>query len=72
MNRRQVFIDREERISFYKTFKSIFKDKYVIISTHILDDIEILADYIVMISNGRGGLFRELFGFYTFVGWQIV
>lgn len=46
-------IDPKERISFYKTIKNIFNNKYVLISTHILDDIEILADYIVMISKGR-------------------
>lgn len=46
-------IDPKERIAFYKTTKSCFEHKSVIISTHILDDIEILADNVLMLSGGK-------------------
>lgn len=46
-------VDPKERMAFYHTMKNIFKNTHVIISTHILDDIDILADFIVMISGGR-------------------
>lgn len=48
-----VGIDPKERIAFYKTTKSCFEHKSVIISTHILDDIEILADNVLMLSGGK-------------------
>lgn len=46
-------IDPKERRQFYRTIKECFKGKTVIISTHILDDIESLADSIIMLSHGR-------------------
>lgn len=46
-------VDPRERRQFYRTIKECFKDKTVIISTHILDDIESLADRIIMLSRGR-------------------
>ena len=46
-------IDPKERRQFYRTIKECFKGKTVIISTHTLDDIESLADSIIMLSHGR-------------------
>lgn len=46
-------IDPRERRQFYRTIKECFKGKTVIISTHILDDVESLADSIIMLSRGR-------------------
>lgn len=46
-------VDPKERRQFYRTIKDCFKGRTVIISTHILDDIESLADNIIMLSHGR-------------------
>ncbi|NLU53317.1 MAG: ATP-binding cassette domain-containing protein [Clostridiaceae bacterium] len=46
-------IDPKERIAFYKTIRECFEGKNVLISTHILDDIEILADNVVMLARGE-------------------
>ncbi len=46
-------IDPKERRQFYRTIKECFEGKTVIISTHILDDVESLADSIIMLSRGR-------------------
>lgn len=46
-------IDPKERRQFYRTIKECFDKKTVIISTHILDDIESLASSIIMLSHGR-------------------
>ena len=46
-------VDPGERRQFYRTIKECFEGKTVIISTHILDDIESLADSIIMLSRGR-------------------
>lgn len=46
-------IDPKERARFYQTINECFSDKIVLIATHILDDIEILANYVLMLSHGR-------------------
>jgi hypothetical protein len=46
-------IDPRERIAFYKTIRECFAGRNVLISTHILDDIEILADNVVMLARGK-------------------
>ncbi len=46
-------VDPKERIHFYKTIKQSFAGKTVLISTHILDDMDILADNVMMLSRGR-------------------
>lgn len=46
-------IDPRERIAFYKTIRECFAGRNVLISTHILDDIEILADNVVMLARGE-------------------
>lgn len=48
-----VGIDPKERIQLYHTLKTCFVDKTVIISTHILDDLDLLANHIMMLHNGR-------------------
>ena len=47
-----VGIDPKERTKLYETLKTCFAGKTVIISTHILDDIEVLADKILMLDRG--------------------
>ena len=51
--RQTAGIDPKERRQFYRTIKECFEGKTVIISTHILDDVESLADSIIMLSRGR-------------------
>ena len=46
-------IDPKERIAFYKTIRECFAGRNVLISTRILDDIEILADNVVMLARGE-------------------
>lgn len=48
-----VGIDPKERIQLYHILKTCFTDKTVIVSTHILDDIEVLADNILMLHDGQ-------------------
>ena len=45
-------IDPKERFQFYQSLKECFNGKIVLISTHILDDAEYLADSIIMLSHG--------------------
>jgi ABC-2 type transport system ATP-binding protein len=57
-------VDPKERISFYRTIKDCFVGKTVLISTHILDDIELLADNVIMLSNAEivySGSYREFY-----------
>lgn len=46
-------IDPKERISFYKTVKECFAGKTVLISTHVLSDVDYLAENIAMLSCGK-------------------
>ncbi len=46
-------IDPKERAQFYEIIVNCFGEKTVLMATHILDDAEILANYILMISNGE-------------------
>lgn len=46
-------IDPKERINFYKTVKECFADKTVLISTHVLSDVDYLADSVAMLSGGK-------------------
>lgn len=46
-------IDPKERARFYQTINDCFSNKTVLIATHILDDIEVLADHVLMLSNGK-------------------
>lgn len=48
-----VGIDPKERIQLYHILKDCFSDKTVIVSTHILDDIDVLADDILMLHDGQ-------------------
>ena len=45
-------VDPGERRNFYRAVKTCFNGKIVLISTHIFDDIDCLADTIVMLSQG--------------------
>lgn len=46
-------VDPRERANFYETIRTLFAGKTVIVSTHILEDVDILADRVVMLSGGR-------------------
>lgn len=46
-------VDPKERFQFYKTIQACFPNKIVLISTHILDDVDFLATNVIMLSNGR-------------------
>lgn len=46
-------VDPMERVRFYQIIKECFAQKTVLIATHVLDDIEILADNILMLSEGQ-------------------
>ncbi len=48
-----VGIDPKERIQLYHILKDCFADKTVIVSTHILDDIDVLADDVLMLHDGH-------------------
>lgn len=46
-------LDPEERIRFKSILSDIKKDKIIIISTHIVEDIEACCDKIIIMSKGR-------------------
>lgn len=46
-------IDPKERNDFYQVVKEAFTGKYVLLSTHILDDLDYLADNVLMLSKGK-------------------
>ena len=48
-----VGIDPKERIQLYHILKNCFSDRTVIVSTHILDEIDKLADHVLMLHNGQ-------------------
>lgn len=57
-------VDPKERNRFYHTIRECYTKKTVLIATHILDDVQILADNVLMISDGRivfDGTFHEFY-----------
>ena len=46
-------IDPKERLSFYHVVRECFKEKSVLLSTHILDDMNHLADNVLMLKSGE-------------------
>lgn len=46
-------IDPKERLSFYQVVRECFKGKSVLLSTHILDDMNHLADNVLMLKTGE-------------------
>ena len=55
-------VDPKERIHFYQLVKEAFAGKTVLLATHILDDMDVLADDVIMISEGRmaySGAYRD-------------
>lgn len=46
-------IDPKERVKFYEIIRNCFDGKTVIMATHILDDIDTIAENIYMISGGE-------------------
>lgn len=46
-------LDPEERVNFKRVVKEIKKDKCIVLSTHIITDIEELCDKILVLINGK-------------------
>ncbi|GAA0742725.1 ABC transporter ATP-binding protein [Clostridium oceanicum] len=46
-------LDIEERRNFRKYLTTISKEKIVILSTHIVSDIEFIANYLILMENGK-------------------
>ncbi len=46
-------IDPRERMAFYEVIRNAFADRRLLLSTHILDDMESLADNVLMLSKGK-------------------
>lgn len=46
-------VDPKQRVQIKQLIKSIAKDKIIIISTHIVSDIESIADYIILLRQGE-------------------
>lgn len=46
-------IDPKERMAFYQVIRNAFAGRMLLLSTHILDDMESLADYVLMLSGGK-------------------
>ncbi len=46
-------LDPKERIRFRNIISSLGKDRIVLLSTHIVSDIEYIADHIVMMQKGK-------------------
>ena len=46
-------LDPSERARFYETVRQCFSGKTVLLSTHILEDVEFLADHVLMMSRGK-------------------
>ena len=48
-----VGLDPEERISFRNLFSQIAQDKIVLLSTHIIEDVQSVCDQLIVINHGQ-------------------
>ncbi|QJX80292.1 ABC transporter ATP-binding protein [Priestia megaterium] len=48
-----VGLDIEERVRFRNLLRTIGKDRTILISTHIVEDVEIICDYIGILKQGK-------------------
>ena len=46
-------LDPKERVRFRNVIENAGKESIVILSTHIVSDVEHIADYILMMKDGR-------------------
>lgn len=46
-------LDPKERVRFRNVIEGLGKESIVILSTHIVSDVEYIADYILMMKGGR-------------------
>ncbi len=46
-------LDPNQKLQIYKLIKEVSKDKAIIISTHVLEEVELLCDYIAIIDRGK-------------------
>lgn len=61
-------VDPRERRQFYRSMCECFTGKTVLISTHVFDDIDSLADNIIMLSHGRVTCHMPYANFLTSLG----
>lgn len=57
-----VGLDPDERIRFKKLIKKLSETKTVVLSTHIMSDVEEVADYIIKIKEGNITEFEKIGG----------
>ena len=48
-----VGLDPEERMRFKEIINNLEKDKIIIVSTHIVEDVEVCCDHIIVIKQGK-------------------
>lgn len=48
-----VGLDPKERINFRNVISELAKDKIIILSTHIVSDVDMIAQYIILIKKGE-------------------
>ncbi len=48
-----VGLDPEERIHFRNLFSNMSNDKLVLLSTHIIEDVQSTCNYLIVINNGK-------------------
>ena len=65
-------LDPAERIRFRQTIENIAENKIVLIATHIIQDVEKMADNVLLLSDGKivvkeqtDNMFNELESFFT-------
>ena len=51
-----VGLDPEERIHFRNLFSHAAQDRLVLLSTHIIEDVQSVCDQLVVIDRGRSSL----------------
>lgn len=57
-----VGLDPEERARFKNLIRKLSKTKTIVLSTHILSDVEEVADYIILIKEGCLTKFEKIGG----------
>ncbi len=69
-----VGLDPQERVRFRNLISSLSKDKIIILSTHIVSDIEYIADCILLLKDGgfkEKGTPLELVGLVKDKVWEV-
>ena len=56
-------LDPVERINFYAIVKEYMRDKIVIISTHVMDDLACISDFVLMLSEQKVSFYGDYASF---------